>query len=48
MAKLQDPRGELDCVAVALEDDAKNYHVWAYRCAAFVFGDLGFVAHHHH
>ncbi len=31
MARFQDPRGELAYVAEALEEDAKNYHVWAYR-----------------
>lgn len=41
MARFQDPTGELAYVAEALlEDDAKNYHVWAYRsvwiCFCFV------------
>lgn len=31
MARFQDPAGELAHVAEALEEDAKNYHVWAYR-----------------
>lgn len=31
MARFQDPTGELAHVAEALEEDAKNYHVWAYR-----------------
>ncbi len=32
MDRLAEPSGEVAFIARMFEKDAKNYHVWSYRC----------------